>query len=70
MEEANEIILYQPDETLKIDVRDIILHIRNIFKEGELNENSVCKESLQTAADGKRYRISARNYLPSQRWKF
>ena len=35
---------------------NITLHIRNIFKEGELDENSVCKESLLTAADGKRYR--------------
>ena len=30
----------------------ITLHIRNIFKEGELDENSVCKESLLTATDG------------------
>ncbi len=29
---------------------------RNIFKEGELEESSVCKESLLTAADGKRYK--------------
>ena len=74
----NEIILYQPDSTLSLDVRvenetvwltqaqmtvlidttgnNIILHIRNIFKEGELEETSVCKESLLTAADGKRYK--------------
>lgn len=74
----NEIILYQPDSTLSLDVRvendtvwltqaqmtvlfqttrnNITLHIRNIFKEGELEETSVCKESLQTAADGKRYK--------------
>ena len=29
------------------------MHIRNIFKEKELDEKSVCKESLHTAADGK-----------------
>ena len=29
------------------------MHIRNIFKEKELDEISVCKESLHTAADGK-----------------
>lgn len=32
------------------------IHIRNIFKEGELEAESVIKESLITAADGKRYR--------------
>lgn len=77
-EKENEIILYQPDSTLSLDVRvenetvwltqaqmtelfqttrnNITLHIRNIFKEGELEESSVCKESLLTAADGKRYK--------------
>lgn len=32
------------------------IHIRNILKEGELQADSVIKESLITAADGKRYR--------------
>ena len=32
---------------------NITLHIRNIFNEGELDEDSVCKESLRTASDGK-----------------
>ncbi|HAF44308.1 MAG TPA: hydroxyacid dehydrogenase [Gallionellaceae bacterium] len=32
------------------------IHIRNILKEGELAEDSVIKESLITAADGKNYR--------------
>ena len=76
--EANELILYQPDETLKLDVRvedetvwltqqqmselfltskqNISLHVNNIFKEGELNKTSVVKDSLTTAADGKKYR--------------
>ena len=76
--QANEIILYQPDDTLALDVRvedesvwltqaqmaelfqtsrnNITLHTRNIFKEGELIENSVSKDSLLTAKDGKKYR--------------
>lgn len=36
--------------------QNISLHINNIFKEGELQRNSVVKEYLTTAADGKRYR--------------
>ena len=35
--------------------QNISLHIRNIFAEKELAMNSVVKESLTTAADGKRY---------------
>lgn len=34
---------------------NITMHINNIFKEGELEEKAVCKESLHTAADGKKY---------------
>ena len=34
---------------------NITMHIRNIFEEGELQESSVCKESLLTAKDGKNY---------------
>ncbi|MBD5187069.1 MAG: DNA-binding protein [Bacteroidales bacterium] len=81
--QANEIILYQPDDTLTLDVRvedetvwltqaqmaelfqtsrnNITLHTRNIFKEGELIENSVSKESLLTAKDGKKYRTKLYN---------
>jgi hypothetical protein len=33
--------------------QSISLHIRNIFKEGELVEEAVVKDSLTTAADGK-----------------
>ena len=33
---------------------NITLHIGNIFKEGELDVNSVRKESLLTALDGKK----------------
>ncbi|SMB91105.1 death-on-curing family protein [Hymenobacter roseosalivarius DSM 11622] len=32
---------------------NVTMHIRNVFKEGELEENAVGKESLLTAADGK-----------------
>ena len=31
---------------------NVTLHILNIFKEGELVEKSVCKDSLLTASDG------------------
>jgi len=36
--------------------QNVSLHIGNIFKEGELNKNSVVKDFLTTAADGKSYR--------------
>ncbi len=79
MENQGEIILYQPDETVKLEVRlenetvwltqmqmaelfrttkqNISLHINNIFKEKELDKNTVVKDSLTTASDGKTYRI-------------
>lgn len=36
--------------------QNISLHIKNILSDGELNENSVVKEYLTTASDGKKYR--------------
>ena len=36
--------------------QNISLHLKNIIEEGELDANSVVKESLTTAADGKNYR--------------
>jgi hypothetical protein len=36
-------------------MQNIILHINNIFKERELQRNSVVKEYLTTASDGKQY---------------
>lgn len=35
--------------------QNISLHLKNIFEDGELDADSVVKESLTTAADGKRY---------------
>lgn len=83
MQDRNEIILYQPNEEIKLEVRlenetvwltqqqmailfettrnNITLHINNIFKENELTPNSVCKDSLLTAADGKRYHTKIYN---------
>ena len=76
VEERGEIVLYQPDNSVRLEVRledetvwltqqqmaelfsttrnNITLHIGNIFKEGELDVNSVRKESLLTALDGKK----------------
>jgi hypothetical protein len=42
-------------ELFQTTKQNISLHIRNIFKEGELDENSVVKDYLTTAADGKNY---------------
>jgi hypothetical protein len=75
--------MYQPDETIRLEVRvenetvwltqqqmadlflttrnNITLHIGNIFKEGELVETSVRKDSLLTATDGKKYRTKIYN---------
>jgi len=38
--------------------QNISLHISNILKEGELPENSVVKDYLTTASDGKEYNIT------------
>ena len=75
--QINEIIVYQPDETLKLDVQvegdtvwltqtqmvelfqtskqNISLHINNIFKEGELDADTVVKKYLTTASERKKY---------------
>ncbi len=79
----NEIILYQPDEAVKIEVRvedetvwltqqqmamlfettkqNISLHINNVFKEKELERDSVVKDFLTTASDGKKYHVQYYN---------
>src|ERR1700722_12552933 len=46
----------QMAELFQTTKQNISLHIRNIFKEGELTQDSVVKEYLTTAADGKDYR--------------
>lgn len=40
---------------------NITIHIKNIFEENELEENSVSKESLLTASDGKNYKTKYYN---------
>ncbi len=40
---------------------NITMHIKNIFEEGELQENSVSKDSLLTAKDGKKYKTKFYN---------
>ena len=78
IEDRGEIVLYQPDDNVRLEVRlqddtvwltqqqmtelfkttkqNVSLHINNIFREGELMPDSVVKESLTTAGDGKNYR--------------
>jgi len=43
-------------ELFQTTKQNISLHIKNIFEEGELDLNSVVKEYLTTAPDGKNYR--------------
>ena len=41
--------------------QNISLHINNCFREGELKNDSVVKESLTTASDGKKYKTKSYN---------
>lgn len=43
-------------ELFETSKQNVSLHVNNIFKEGELSIDSVVKESLTTAADGKSYK--------------
>ena len=43
-------------ELFQTTKQNVSLHIKNVFKEGELEENTVVKDFLTTAADGKNYR--------------
>jgi hypothetical protein len=83
MRNKDEIVLYQPDGLLQLEVRlenetvwltqaqmvelfgrdqsVISRHIRNIFKEGELNKDSVYANFAYTAADGKTYEVEHYN---------
>jgi hypothetical protein len=38
-----------------VDVRTVNEHLKNIFKDGELKEDSVIRNFRTTAADGKKY---------------
>jgi prophage maintenance system killer protein len=40
---------------------NVTMHIKNVFSEGELDETSVCKDFLRTAADGKKYKTKHYN---------
>ncbi len=46
----------QMAETFGVTRQNVTIHLQNIFKEGELLEEAVCKESLRTGPDGKSYR--------------
>jgi hypothetical protein len=48
-------------ELFQTSKQNISLHIKNIFLEAELNENSVVKEYLITATDGKNYKTKFYN---------
>ena len=83
IEEKGEIVLYQQDDSVRLEVRlqdetiwltqqqmaelfkttkqNVSLHINNCFREGELTPDSVVKESLTTAGDGKNYRTKCYN---------
>jgi hypothetical protein len=51
----------QMAELFQTTRNNITLHIGNIFKEKELDEDSVCKDSLLTASDGKKYKTKFYN---------
>ena len=51
----SEIIIYQTSKS------NISGHIKHIFEEGELEENSVVRKFRTTAADGKKYNITHYN---------
>ena len=40
---------------------NVTLHIKNIFKEGELDKSAACKDFLLTASDGKKYKTKLYN---------
>ena len=48
-------------ELFQTTKQNVSLHAKNIFEDVELNEDSVVKDSLTTAADGKRYKTKLYN---------
>lgn len=51
----------QMAELFQKDRKTITEHIGNVFDEGELAENSVCRKFQHTAADGKNYNVNFYN---------
>lgn len=51
----------QMAELFQTSKQNVSLHTNNIFKEKELSSDSVVKESLTTAADGKKYKVKSYN---------
>lgn len=51
----------QMAELFQTTKQNISLHIGNCFREGELDKNSVVKDSLTTASDGKKYKTKFYN---------
>jgi len=51
----------QMAELFQTTRNNITLHIGNVFNENELEEISVCKDSLLTASDGKKYKTKFYN---------
>lgn len=51
----------QLSQLFKQTKQNISLHINNCFKEGELDSNSVVKDALTTASDGKKYKTKYYN---------
>ena len=51
----------QMTELFQTSKQNISLHVGNVFSEGELDPNSVVKDSLTTAADGKKYKTKFYN---------
>jgi hypothetical protein len=62
-EEEGTIWLSQAEiaELFQTTKQNVSLHAKNILEEGELRADSVVKESLTTAADGKNYRTKLHN---------
>ncbi len=53
-------------ELFATSVPNISMHISNILNDGEIVHNSVIKEYLTTAADGKEYKVTFYSYPPNQ----
>ncbi len=45
-------------ELFDTSIPNISMHISNILEEGELDKNSVIKDYLTTATDGKQYNVT------------